>query len=95
MGFAIRGVVLALDECGFLTPDEAVSFITAEEVLLVVGRTEDVVTRKAQDKYTCSLRYGELDGVVDQVKSLSKKQSGSTIVIAKYTNILPSNQLQT
>lgn len=81
MSFAIRRVVLALNECWSLTPDSAISFTPAEQVLLVVGWAKDVVTHKAQNKNTCSLRCTEMDWVVDQEQPLSKKPKGSTILI--------------
>lgn len=69
---AVRRAIGALDITRLAAPDPTVALCAAEQVLLMVGGAEDVVTPQAEDEDPCNLRGGELDGVVDQVQALQE-----------------------
>lgn len=64
----------ALDVLGFLPPYLAVAARTSEEVLLVVGRSEDVITHQAQHQDPCSISGAQLDRVVNQIQTLGSRK---------------------
>lgn len=67
---AVTRAVGTLNEGGLLAPDGALPLGTAEQVLLVVGGAEDVVTHQTQEEDSSSMGCGELDWVINQVQAL-------------------------
>lgn len=66
--------VRALDVLRFLPPYLAVAVRTSEEVLLVVGRSEDVIAHQAQHQDPCGISGAQLDRVVNQIETLGSRK---------------------
>lgn len=66
----IHGHVGALNVLRLLPPDPAVAIGTTEEVLLVVGHSEDEITQQAQHQDPYGMGCAQLDRVVNQIQTL-------------------------
>lgn len=58
----------------FLPPYLAVAICTTEEVLLVVGHSEDVITYQAQHQDPYGISCAQLDRVVNQIQTLGSRK---------------------
>lgn len=63
----VCGTVRALNVLGLTAPDGAGALCATEQVLLVVGGTEDVIPDEAEQQDSHSMGGGKLDRVVHQV----------------------------
>lgn len=78
----IRRHVGAFNILWFLPPYLAVAIRTTEEVLLVVGHSEDVITDQAQHQDPYGISCAQLDRVVNQIQTLGsiKKETISDLL---------------
>lgn len=72
---AVAGAVRTLDEGGLAAPDGAGAVAAPEQVLLVVGGAEDVISHQAEQEHSQRVKVGELDRVVDQVQTLTTQNT--------------------
>lgn len=72
---AVTGAVRALDKGGLAAPDGAGAVAAPEQVLLVVGGPEDVISHQAEQEHSQSVKVGQLDRVVDQVQTLTTQNT--------------------
>lgn len=71
----IHGHVGALDVLRLLPPDPAVAIGTTEEVLLVVGHSEDEIAQQAQRQDPYGMGWAQLDRVVNQIQTLGSTKT--------------------
>lgn len=64
----------ALNILWFLPPYLAVAICTTEEVLLVVGHSEDVIADQAQHQDPYGITCAQLDRVVNQIQTLGNRK---------------------
>lgn len=53
MSLAVLGLESASNEFSFLSPDHAVSICAADNIFLVIDRTEDGITTKSNEEDPC------------------------------------------
>lgn len=70
MNLAVRGGIFSADNFGRLAPDVALAIHLADEVLLVINGTEDVVATETNDRDKHEVRDREVDSVAKQVVRL-------------------------
>lgn len=88
MNAAVRRAIRALDEGRLAAPDFALALRAPEQVLLVVGRAEDIVAHQAEGEDGPGVRCGELDRVVDQVQALEREKcEGYSVFIPFVTSV--------
>lgn len=76
---AIHGRVGALDVLRPPPPDPAVAVGAAEQILLVVGGPEDVITQQAQHQHPQGMSCAQLDGVVNQIQTLGSTKNNQPL----------------
>lgn len=64
----------ALNILWFLPPYLAVAICTTEEVLLVVGHSEDVIADQTQHQDSYGINCAQLDRVVNQIQTLGSRK---------------------
>lgn len=72
---AVGRAVRTLDEGRLAAPDCAGAILATEEVLLVVGGAEYIVSQEAEQQDCQGVSVRELDGVINQVQALQGTSS--------------------
>lgn len=75
-------MIRALDVGRLAAPDRAGGLSAPEQVLLVVGRAEDVVSNETEQQDGQGVSVGELDRVVDQVQTLESKNNSYNVLMS-------------
>lgn len=80
----VAGAVGALDVGRLAAPDGAGAVGAPEQILLVVGGAENVISHQAEQEHSQGVKGGELHRVVDQVETLTTPNTVMVFAVHRF-----------